>query len=103
MDIQGPLKIGILDDPGTTGRELHLSFTDEFKKLSLESQGAVFREYLSDMGKEVGARDEQDRNRSGMLIVQQIGEQLLPHIQAGEIGRNQAISLTDLVGPDSNH
>ena len=102
MDIPGPLKIGILDDPGTTGRELHLSFTDEFKKLSLKSQGAVFREYLSDMGKEIGARDEQDRNRAGMLIVQQIGEQL-PHIQAGEIGRNQAISLTDLVGPDSNH
>ncbi len=42
-----------------------------------------------------------------MLIVQQIGEQLLPYIQAGEmaleetmvveIGREQAFSLTDLI------
>lgn len=107
MDIQGPLKIGVLDDPEKMGWELHLSFTDEFKAMSLESQGQSFRDYLAGLEREIAARDEHDRNRAGMLIVQQIGEQLLPHVQAGEIameetmiveiGQNQAVSLTELL------
>lgn len=107
MDIEGPLKIGVLDNPETTGWELHLDFTDDFKALDLAAQGPVFQEYIFVLTREVAMREEGDRDRAGMLIVQQIGEQLLPHIHAGEIalqetivveiGQSQAISLTALL------
>lgn len=107
MDIKGPIKIGVLNDPETTGWELHLNFTDEFKSADLAQQGQIFAAYLNDLVLEINARAEDDRNRAGMIIVHQIGEQLLPYIQAGdmaleetmivEIGREQAFSLTDLI------
>ena len=107
MDIQGPIKIGVLNDPETTGWELQMNFTDDFKSADLEQQGQIFAAYLAELAQEINAREADDANRAGMLIVQQIGEQLLPHIQAGEIaleetmiveiGREQAFSLTDLI------
>jgi len=107
VDIQGPIKIGVVNDPETTGWELQMNFTDDFKSADLEQQGKVFAAYLADLAQEINGREADDANRAGMLIVQQIGEQLLPHIQAGEIaleetmiveiGREQAFSLTDLI------
>lgn len=107
MDIQGPIKIGVLNDPETTGWELQMNFSDDFKSADLERQGQIFAAYLADLVQEINARGEDDGDRAGMLIVQQIGEQLLPHIQAGEmaleetmmveIGREQAFSLSDLI------
>lgn len=107
MDIQGPIKIGVVNDPETTGWELHMNFTDDFKSADLPQQGQIFTAYLAGLVHEINAREEGDGDRAGMLIVQQIGEQLLPHIQAGEIaleetlmveiGREQAFSLTDLI------
>jgi hypothetical protein len=107
VDIQGPIKIGVLNDPETTGWELQMNFSDDFKSADLERQGQIFAAYLADLVQEINARGEDDGDRAGMLIVQQIGEQLLPHIQAGEmaleetmmveIGREQAFSLSDLI------
>ena len=107
MDIQGPIKIGVLSDPETAGWELQMKFTDDFKSADLEQQGRIFAAYLGELAREINGQDADDANRAGMLIVQQIGEQLLPHIQAGEIaleetmiveiGREQAFSLTDLI------
>ncbi len=107
MDIQGPIKIGVVNDPETTGWELHMNFSDDFKSADLAQQGQIFMDYLTTLGREISAREDDDQNRVGMLIVQQIGEQLLPYIQAGEmaleetmvveIGREQAFSLTDLI------
>ena len=107
VEIQGPIKIGVLNDPETAGWELQMNFTDDFKSADLEQQGQIFAAYLADLAREINGGDADDANRAGMLIVQQIGEQLLPHIQAGEIaleetmiveiGREQAFSLTDLI------
>lgn len=107
MDIQGPIKIGVVDDPETSGWELHMNFTDDFKSADLAQQGQIFAAYLAELLQEISAREEGDGDRAGMLIVQQIGEQLLPHLQAGEIaleetlvveiGREQAFSLSDLI------
>ena len=84
-----------------------MNFTDDFKSADLERQGQIFAAYLAELAQEINAREADDANRAGMLIVQQIGEQLLSHIQAGEIaleetmiveiGREQAFSLTDLI------
>ena len=84
-----------------------MNFTDDFKSADLAQQGQIFAAYLAGLLQEINTRGEDDGDRAGMLIVQQIGEQLLPYIQAGEmaleetmtveIGREQAFSLTDLI------
>ena len=85
MLIEGPLKIGVMRDENRLGHELHIDFTDEFRGMDLEAQGETFRDYLQLLNAEIPKLDAEDRNRAGMLIVQQIVEQMLPHILAGEM------------------
>jgi hypothetical protein len=91
MLIEGPLKIGVLDDPDQPGRELHVSFTPEFQALELSVQSDTFADYLNLLGRNIGNLVEGDPNRAGMLIVQQIAEQLLPHLQSGELETSETI------------
>jgi hypothetical protein len=85
MLIEGPLKIGILDDPEQPGRELHVDFTPEFQALGAEAQSQSFSEYLQTLQKSIIDLPEADPNRAGMLIVQQIAEQLMPHLATGDL------------------
>ncbi|MGD9169364.1 MAG: transcriptional regulator [Candidatus Thiodiazotropha sp.] len=91
MLIEGPLKIGVLDDPEQPGRELHISFTQEFQALELASQASSFAEYLQLLGRNIEALPQSDPNRAGMLIVQQVAEQLLPHLQTGDLETSETI------------
>ncbi len=91
MLIEGPLKIGVLDDPAQPGRELHIDFTAEFQALSQADQAATFGRYLDELQRGIDALQEADPNRVGMLIVQQIAEQLLPHVVSGELELDETI------------
>ncbi|MES9830546.1 MAG: transcriptional regulator [Candidatus Thiodiazotropha sp.] len=91
MLIEGPLKIAVLDDPEQTGRELHISFTPEFQALEQSGQANTFTEYLQLLGRSIETLSEVDPNRAGMLIVQQIAEQLLPHLQSGDLEISETI------------
>ena len=91
MLIDGPLKIGVLDDPGQAGRELHIDFTQEFQALEQNSQAASFADYLALLRRNIEVLAQDDPNRAGMLIVQQIGEQLLPHLRSGELELSETI------------
>ncbi|MET0069091.1 MAG: transcriptional regulator [Candidatus Thiodiazotropha sp.] len=91
MLIEGPLKIGVLDDPEQPGRELHIDFTPEFQALEQPGQAQAFADYLRLLGENIATLAEGDPNRTGMLIVQQIAEQLLPHLQQGELELSQTI------------
>jgi hypothetical protein len=85
MLIEGPLKIAVLDDPAQPGRELHIDFTADFRALSQEEQAGAFALYLEQLRQSIATLAEADPNRAGMLIVQQIAEQLLPHVANGEL------------------
>ena len=85
MLIEGPMKIGVLDDPGQPGRELHIDFSAEFQALDLAGQAAAFSQYLGELQQGITALPEGDPNRAGMLIVQQISEQLMPHVVNGDL------------------
>ena len=110
MLIEGPMNIDIVEPADGQGKILTVGFQPEFQALDLDEQGRNFREYLDSLAKEVAAiTDDNDRDRMGMLIIQQFAEQLLPHIEAGElaleetmttqIGReDQAVALVDLLG-----
>jgi len=108
MDIEGPIKIGVLDREDGSGRELHINFRDEFRALDITARGEQFRAYLMSLQEGVQGLEERDPNRAGMLIVQQVCEQLLPHIAADEIPLSETlvveieqtpgVSLSDLLG-----
>lgn len=91
MEINGPLKIGVVETPGHAGWELHIDFRPEFRNLPPNDQGAAFRSYLTDLAAGLSGLGAEDRNRQGMLLVQQIAEQLLPHIESGELALNETI------------
>ncbi|MET0028547.1 MAG: transcriptional regulator [Candidatus Thiodiazotropha sp.] len=91
MLIEGPLKIGVLDDPQQPGRELHMDFTSEFQALEPEIQTETFNRYLQVLEQNIDTLSEDDPNRAGMLIVQQIAEQLLPHLANGELELSETI------------
>ncbi|MES9968652.1 MAG: transcriptional regulator [Candidatus Thiodiazotropha sp.] len=91
MLIEGPLKIGVLDDPEQPGRELHISFTEEFQALEQSDQTQSFSEYLQLLGRNIDKLPVQDPNRAGMLIVQQIAEQLMPHLHTGDLEIGETI------------
>jgi hypothetical protein len=91
MLIEGPLKIGVLDDPEQPGRELHIDFTQEFQSLEQIGQTQAFSQYLQTLQKNIDAFEEADPNRAGMLIVQQIAEQLMPHLASGDLEITETI------------
>ncbi|MCU7851449.1 MAG: transcriptional regulator [Candidatus Thiodiazotropha sp. (ex Monitilora ramsayi)] len=91
MLIEGPLKIGVLDDPEQPGRELHIDFTTEFQMLGQQDQSEAFTRYLGDLQQGIVSLPEDDPNRAGMLVVQQITEQLLPHVANGELELSDTI------------
>jgi hypothetical protein len=91
MLIEGPLKIAVLDDPEQPGRELHISFTPEFQALETAAQANTLAEYLAILGRNIETLPQDDANRAGMLIVQQVAEQLLPHLQTGDLEISETI------------
>ena len=93
MEIEGPLRIGVVETPGNTGWELQINFRDDFRILPLEEQGGVFRTFLTQLAMDIHALSESDRNRQGMLLVQQLAEELLPHIESGDLALNETITV----------
>lgn len=89
MQIDGPLKITVSDEGGM--RQLVLEFANVFQMLSLEQQGKVFADYVQRLAQAVAALDETDPNRQGMILIHQVAEQLLPHIQAGEVPLEETV------------
>lgn len=101
MLIQGPLNIGVVQDENKLGYELHVSFTEEFRDLDLEAQGKAIRDYVQYLSTEIPSLAPEDRNRAGMLIVQQVVEQMLPHIVAGEMALEDTLIVEIGAGADS--
>ncbi len=90
MLIEGPINISVVDTE-TGERELHLKFSSEFKALKLNQQCDSFHEFIHYLKTEIDVLEESDPNRHGMLTIQQVAEQLLPHIEANEIPLEDAI------------
>jgi hypothetical protein len=90
MLIEGPLDIGIADT-STGGRELQINFTPEFKSLKLTDQSDSMHEFIHYLKTEIDILEEHDPNRQGMLMILQISEELLPHIEANEVPLEETI------------
>ncbi|MES9880140.1 MAG: transcriptional regulator [Sedimenticola sp.] len=111
MLIEGPMNISIADPASGEGRVLMITFTQEFQGAALGDQGEAFRSYLQMLQESIVAiGDEADHTRAGMMIVQQFAEQLLPHIESGDLAleesmviqisdETQAVALGSLLNP----
>jgi hypothetical protein len=91
MEMAGPFRISIKTDDNNVGNELHLDFTNEFRKLDPIARTQEFNRYLDVLREEVSRREDDTRERQGMFTVLQIAEQLAPHIAADEIVLNETI------------
>ncbi|MCB1830051.1 MAG: transcriptional regulator [Chromatiaceae bacterium] len=109
MLIEGPLNIAIAEPADGQGKILVIGFQPEFQQLDLAGQSRQFNAYLEMLEESITGDDQIDeRNRAGMLIVQQIAEQLLPHIESGDLAleetmtvqirqSEQVVAITDLL------
>ena len=107
MEIDGPIRVSVVEPSPEGNYELYISFREEFQQLSLEQQGLVFRDYLVELYRNVQQPDLDERTHQGMLILQQICEQLLEPIENGdlplseslivEVQRSSGINLADLL------
>jgi hypothetical protein len=91
MLIEGPFKFGVIENPNSPGYEIHLEFTPAFRELNQEQQYSSLKEYLQRLQKEILAAPEHSDDRQGMLMVQQVAEQLLPMVGAGQLPLNETI------------
>lgn len=107
MDIKGPIKIGVVEPSPEGNYELHIDFVEDFRKASLEHQREQFRAYLAELHEASQAGTEDQRSLQGLLLVQQICEQLAPHIDSGdlaladtlvvEVQRTPGVNLAELL------
>jgi hypothetical protein len=109
MLIEGPIRVSVAETADGQGWVLVLAFKPEFQALDIAAQAEEFRDYLAGLNADIaGITAEDDPNRPGMLIIQQIVEQLMPHIAAGELElsesiiiqiqqNSQLVALTDLL------
>jgi len=94
MKIEGPMKITIGDPADGQGKLLMIQFTSDFQAKDVAAQTAEFRGHIDTLAEQIAAiKSEADRDRAGMLIIQQFAEQLLPHISQGELALEEQIVL----------
>ena len=90
MLIEGPLNISVVENT-TGGNELQLSFTTEFRALKLPEQSDAMHEFVNYLKTEIDILEDSDPNHQGMLMILQIAEELLPHVDANEVPLEETI------------
>jgi len=98
MQIDGPFTVNIIENSDSQTRELHLGFTPQYRALELNVQLKQYKDYIVQLQDDI-LKTNDDANRQGMLTIQQIAEQLLPHLEAGEIPLDETIIIE--MGPTS--
>lgn len=102
MIIEGPIRISAESSGDGSGFGLHLSFADEFQALEKARQAADFAAYVERLRTRRAALGEADPNRRGMLIVLQVGEQLLPLSEEPEIAIDRQAPLAGFPADSSS-
>ena len=93
MLIEGPFRIRSEAAEDGGGFTLRLSFTEAFRALARPEQAADLADYLKRLRAQARAAEESDPNRQGMLLVLQVGEQLLPLVRGGELPLGEELEI----------
>jgi hypothetical protein len=90
MLTEGPLNISLMEtDTGT--RELHIDFSSDFKTLNIPERVEEIKKVINHLRAEINLLEESDPNRQGMLMILQITEEMLPHIETDNISLEETI------------
>ncbi|MGB5614246.1 MAG: transcriptional regulator [Sedimenticolaceae bacterium] len=92
MDIKGPIKVGVVEPSPEGNYELHIDFKDEFKVADLAAQGERFRAYIAELGAALKG-DLDARDAQGIMLIQQVCEQLQPHVETGEVALGETLVI----------
>jgi len=93
VPFEAPFTAALVEQDNSKLRKLQLNFPAEFQQLDVTAQGAAIAAYITVLHQQVRAVEDGSREQQGMLIVLQIAEQMLPHIQAGEMDLSQTIDV----------
>lgn len=93
LPFEAPFTAQLVEQDNSKLRKLQLNFPAEFQQLDVAAQSAAITAYILELHQQVRAVEQGSREQQGMLIVLQIAEQMLPHIQAGEMDLSQTIEV----------
>jgi len=61
--------------------------------LTLEQQGSDFSKYVNNLKQQYNQSEANSAEQQGIMTILQVAEQILPHIQAGEIPLMETIAI----------
>lgn len=93
MEISGPVTVGVVEKDDAIGYELHVAFLKEFQGLSSAEQPVALGRYINELRKKSADLTIGYADRQGVLIILQVMEQLLPHVEANEIPLEETIII----------
>jgi len=85
-----PFTIGFNENPQNQAREIHLSFTPEFRAMDLQQRITVYKSYVEYLIAQA-QRAQDESVQKGIITVLQIAEQLFPHLQAEQVPLHETI------------
>ncbi len=95
-----PFNIAV-HDPHSQLRELHLSFTAEFQQMEVNQRLESMRAYIESMV--VQAKSTKDAgSQRGLMMVIELTEQLLPHIQSESMPLHETLIVEIGEGADGS-
>ena len=84
-----PFNISV-HDPKPQLRELHLSFTTDFQSMTVDQRLETLRAYIESMVEQAKSTTDTGGQR-GLMMVIELTEQLLPHIQSNSLPLEQTL------------
>lgn len=100
MDVPAPFNISV-HDPKPGLRELHLSFTANFQLMAVDERLETMRAYIEFMLTEARTVKDEGAQR-GLMMVIELTEQLLPHIQSGSLPLQETLIVEVGDGADGS-
>lgn len=92
MQINGPFSVSVIDNSDTQSRELHLSFKPAFQRQPLAARIETVHAHMQSIQQSID-QETNDASRQGMLMMLQIIEELLPHLEQDEIPLDETIVI----------
>ena len=95
-----PFNISV-HDPKPDLRELHLTFTTEFQQMTVDQRLESLRAYIESMVEQAKSTTD-DGGQRGLMMVIDLTEQLLPHIQSESMPLHQVLIVEMGEGADGS-
>jgi len=98
METPVPFSISV-QDPTPQLREMHLTFSTDFQSMTIDQRLESMRSYIESMLVQAKATSDVNSQR-GLMMVLELTEQLLPHIQSDGIPLQETLIVE--IGEDAD-